>query len=446
MRARLFLRIGVAALLVCLSGCSSETYPGDRLKDAISKICSEEYDIHNVDVKIADTTIGVYLPLKKLFSADFKNALLSAKVKDMQSLLEPAPDAIEKVEDVLFAISRVLLSTDRKIDFYILQATDVEKTGMALVLAGYVDDVRRVRVWDISRDEYRRRIIHELRPNRTARWHQPVRQFFDDLSKLPIEEVRKAYFGENLRLDALRGLFFYQVREAGSPKDLRWTVLDVRSIPSQKDQVIVYIKARPEGGTLKPNYPKELEYLFVLGVQEDKVNILRIIPFQYLDANQVPQKVPFPKELGIEQNLMQGDEEFNVVPMHLGPFLAEQLTRRTQNLLAVDERIHNTFRESKLEINYVNEPPAKFYRLDLTVTLTDFNNYRQESPLLHEDMLYFLNLVMKEMTQVLHAYRFEDFDSFHIKLAQDQTEWVIARENLELYRQGKIKIAELVTP
>ena len=52
--------------------------------------------------------------------------------------------------------------------------------------------------------------------------------------------------------------------------------------------------------------------------------------------------VSFFKEY-IEKDLESWETEFPFQEVLFGDFLAEQLTRRTQNLLYMDERIHNTF-------------------------------------------------------------------------------------------------------
>ena len=113
MLVTLFLCVGFA-----ISGCS-QTYPADRVKESIQEICRKEYGIDNIQVKIQGGTIGVYLPIKKLFAADFKEILSKkkGKVADMENFFQPAPEALDQVEDVLFSISRVLLSTDLKLQF-----------------------------------------------------------------------------------------------------------------------------------------------------------------------------------------------------------------------------------------------------------------------------------------------------------------------------------------
>src|SRR3990167_3663286 len=163
----------MAALFTGLTGCDKATYPEHKVEEAIREICRQEYKIEDVEVKFAGKTIGVFLPLKKLFTTDVRQELLSGNVSSLDSLFEPEPQAMEQLENVLFTISRVLLSSDKEIDFYVLQATDVESTGLQLVLMGYVPDVRRVRLWDISRTEYRKRVLHELKFNRSVLWQKP---------------------------------------------------------------------------------------------------------------------------------------------------------------------------------------------------------------------------------------------------------------------------------
>lgn len=425
----------IAALF--LTGCGTNSYPGDKLKESIIDICKKEYGIDNVDVKVVGTTIGVYLPLKKLFAADFKEAAITGKVRSLESLFEPAPEALEKVEDVLFAISRVLLSTDRPLEFYSLQATDVEKTGMQLVLSGNVNDIKRVRIWDISRNEYRKRIVHELRLNRPARWHDAVRIFFHDLETLPAKEVQAAYFGNVLPIQAMKTLFFDALVSEENPVKPRWEILNLKSIPVQKNQVLVYAQVKPHHPAVQLPEEQLLQYLFMLSLQEEQVSVVRIIPFQFRDNDGKFQKIPFPKELQIEDNLENWEEEFKVEKMSMGPFLAEQLNRRIQTLVSSDERIINTFRDLKLDFQYEEVPAPAHFSLSLEAPLSDFNNYNRESVVYHDDMLYLLNLISREFVTVLRSYNFGAYDHLRLKLSQEPTPWIIPRNSLELFRQNK---------
>jgi hypothetical protein len=167
------------------------------------------------------------------------------------------------------------------------------------------------------------------------------------------------------------------------------------------------------------------------------VDISRIIPFQYREQDGTLQKIPFPKELQIEKNLENWEEEFKVEEIKLGPFLAEQLTRRVQALAATDERILNTFRDMKLDFQYEEVPLPAHFSLSLEAPLSEFNNYTKGSVVFHEDMLYLLNIISREFVEVLRSYQFGDYDHLRLKLSQEPSPWIIPKDSLELFRRNK---------
>lgn len=434
------------------AGCiQKSSYPAAEIKESLLEICRKEYGIEDLSVKIAGDTLGVYLPLKKLFAADFKEAAVTGKVRNLETLFEPSPEALEKVEDVLFSISRVILSTDKPFKFYVLQATDIEKTGMQLVLSGYVDDIKRVRVSDISRTEYRKRVIHELRLNRAVLWHRPVHEFFKELEQLTADQIQEKYFKDALPTATLQNLFLNRLRlsqETGSPW-YRWEILESRSTPIQKSEALVYahVRAGSPGDQSGRNLadPLELKYLFLLSTMEEEARIVRIIPFQYLDQEGGIQNIPFPAELQIERSLDQWEEEFPLEELHVGPFLAQQLTRRLQGLGSTDERVQNTFREIKISFEYHEEKEGSYFSLNLEAALRDFNHYTRHSLIFHEDMLYLLNLASREFVDVLRSYKFGDYQYLRLNVAQDPNDWVLGRDDLELFRRKKIDLQGLLS-
>lgn len=443
-RLALFLTVGLAA--ASLAGCTVDSYPAGKIKQSLSDICRKEYGIEGLDVKVVGTTIGVYLPLEELFAADFAEAAVSGKVRNLDTLFEPSQEAMEKVEDVLFSISRVLLSTSQKFDFYILFASDVQRTGLQLVLIGNVEDIKRVRIWDISRDEYRKRVMHELRLNRSLRWQHPVRSFFTDLGRLTVDAMRDRYFGGTIPAVALETLFLKKILRgyANEPR-YEWEVLDLRSAPPQDQKALVYAKVLPRefrGGKEVPG-AASLEYLFVLAVEETGLRFVRVIPFQYEDLDGVQRQIAFPAGLEIEKNLDQWEQSFEVKEIQQGPFLAGQLTRRAQFLVATDERVQNTFRDVRIDFQYQEAPPPARFDLNLQATLKDFNRYPQGSVVFHEDMLYLLNLISREFVDVLRSYHFGHFDHLAVKVDQEPFSFILAREELELFRRKKVDIQGL---
>jgi len=438
-----FLALWMTGILI--SGCTPPSYSGDDLKRAVIEITRKEYGIENCDVKVVGTTFGVFLPLSQLFSMDFKEAILSGQVTDMEQLFQPTEEAIDKIEDVLFSMSRVILSTDRKIDFYFLQATDIEKTGMEINFIGHSDDIKRVRFWDIPRSEYRKRIIHEMQLNRPVLWHRPVKQFFNDLNEKTRSELKLLYF-KNLDDAKWEEEFFLTSKMGASDeKGARiWEVIDVRSLPVEDREVVVYAKvnARPRDGQ---GAPQVLDYLFQIFSRGGEEKIDRITPMSVLDQTSADLDAPMTRDM-IYSSLERWDEEFSVLDMTLGEFLAMQLSRRMQMAFSQDERVYNTFSEIKAVFQYVEGDPGHFV-FHMTAPLKDI---RQKAYTLdqgvNEDVIYAWNLATREFVNVLRGYSFKDWEflSFSLTQAPSYT-WTANQQDLELYRRMKKPLQDILT-
>ncbi|MFA6599855.1 MAG: hypothetical protein WCU74_02410 [Candidatus Omnitrophota bacterium] len=444
-------RLAWACLLIFAAGCG-ESYPGDKLKESIQAICEKEYGVHDIEIEVAGQTIGVYLPMEKLFNLDFKDILAKGQISSLDKLFEPSPEAFDKIENVLFSISRVLLSTDRKIRFYMMQATDIEKTGQQLVIKGNVDDIRRVRIWDISRGEYRRRVVSEWSYNRPSVWHRPVRKFFRDLEVLAVEDIRKKYFETEVSDEVIQNLFLKRLLTKGEAagKTL-WQFTELKSLPLYKNEIVVTAKVRPVPAGLRGDQKMkaqeeapELRYLLLVAVQDRKPRLVRVVPFQYLDENGQIRDVKLPSELRFDDKNIQWEQEFKVQEIQYGEFLAEQLTRRVQNLLADDERIRNTFDELKLLFRYVREDGPPFFSVEAQILAKQ--RKEGEPPALEndEDLLYGVDIALREFTQVIRSYGFEDYVSLVLNFGDDSGAWTFDRDSLELFRTKKSTLGKLL--
>ena len=441
---------GLLAVCLVLLGCT-QTYPADQVKESIQEICRKEYGIEKIDVKIAGRTLGVYLPLKKLFAADFKEGLLSGKFNgDLESLFQPSPEALDQVEDVLFSISRVLLSTDLKIQFYVLQATDIEKTGLQLVLIGHSDDIRRVRLWDISRNEYRKRVLHEIRLNRAVIWDRPVVAFFKTLETAASSESLQPYFTRPMSPELLDSLFMMKLNAPGN-KSARWQLGELKSTLLEPTRALVHVPVTLEYGpaqaashTFKVPSGTFLEYFMIVSLATDPPQIVRVIPLSYLDETGHLAKIGAPEEFGIYTDHEEWQTEFPLTEIHLGDFLAEQLSRRTQALLAGDERIRNTFEEVRMTYHYKQEPPKKYFSWELEVKPKSPAPRLLGPSVLDDDVLYLLNLASHEFVDLIRSYQFSDYSFLEVDLASDPVSRLLGLEDLELLRRNKAELKGLL--
>ena len=434
------------ALLPC--GCAPVTYPQENIVQALKDIALKEYGIHNIQVAFVGTTMGVFLPLDQLFSLDFKEAIMSGKVTDMENLFKPTDAAINKVEDLLFSMSRVMLSTDKKIDFYYLQATDIEKSGKELSFLGNIEDVKRVRYWDIPRSEYRKRVIHDIRLNQAALWHQPVRHFFNDLNTADKDVIQSRYFPKTALAKWAKEFFFTdplgKVTMTGRAK---WEILDLRSIPIQDNEVVVYAKVKPSSRDLKaPASPaKAREYLFQISTRGGEEKIRRIIPLAYLDDHPAGISPSFTRET-VASSLPNWETEFKTPDIRMGDFLSRQLTRRLQAMLTEDERIANTFLSVKLAFNFETEPKP-YFTFDAIAPLRAVKekSYSLEKGI-HEDVLYLWKLAAREFVDVLRSYEFKDYQYLEFQIDQGGAllSWEATREDLELFRRNKKDLKKIL--
>lgn len=167
MRRILLLSTLYALLFTILCGCTA-TYPQDKVKESIVDICAREYK-SDVKVEIAGKTLVIYLPLTDLM--DYTFALTKA--------------ASEKVNDVIFSAARVALSTDAKINFYCVIAHDVKMPELQIIIIKSVEDVKRLFANDISRGEYLKRMLIDLRWSPQAKKEQVVKEIFSKMNLDP---------------------------------------------------------------------------------------------------------------------------------------------------------------------------------------------------------------------------------------------------------------------
>ena len=139
-----FVIIVAAAITSC-----SPTYPREKMVEGVKKLCKKEYGV-DVDVKVEGKTLGVRIPLKGLFDKE---------------TLQISPKALERIDGVMLSVSRVALSSDRSIEFYIVITNDQDVPGAELVITRYVPDLRRYVFGDISRDEFTKRMVFDVRFN-----------------------------------------------------------------------------------------------------------------------------------------------------------------------------------------------------------------------------------------------------------------------------------------
>ncbi len=137
--ARNFLVKLICFLLIFVVSCqpSKPTYSRKDIKSAIKNLCKHEF---NIDVKVWEVgdTIWVYLPFVKVLNKERTN--FSAEFS-------------EKSNKVMVSLVRIILSMDKRPQFYCFVASDID-TGFDFYRVWYVEDLKMLAADFISRGEF----------------------------------------------------------------------------------------------------------------------------------------------------------------------------------------------------------------------------------------------------------------------------------------------------
>lgn len=322
----LFLILLLGFQLSVLTGCGP-TYPKERLKESIIKICKKEY---NLDVK-AETigkTIAIYAPIENLIDFTFA---ITAK-------------ASEEINDVILSVSRVALSTDAKFEFYCIIARDVRLPEVQIIIIKSVDDVKKFLLNDISRSEYGKRMLIDIRLNPQAQKERAIKEVF-----------------EKMGLDKT--------------------------------------------------------------MQSQVVN----------DFFNAP-----PAALG---DIGYWNEKFYVKDVTMPEFLAEQIASRIRMEFKDNPGISEFFLVKSSKCTYVSKDGNHCFRLEILAEQKWFKQFAGEDNELAEKV--FLT-ALNVSNDVIHGYRFKDFDYVEIINQADGRSVKVSRDDLEKFRTKKIKFEEII--
>jgi len=445
---------------------NAPTFPQERIKEHIRNICLNDYGIEDVGVKIVGKTLGVHLPLNKLFENDIESLMASGKIKNVESLLRLAPDAIEKIQDVIFTTSRVVFSSDSDIDFYVLKATDYEKTGIEFILANYVKDVKRVRFWDISLSEYYERSFRDMKMNRSIFLKKPVIEMFKNVGHMSMTEIFKRYFTSRSTLKDISPFFYAILMESEFKKNINIKILKSKVRIFKISEILVYARVeetyepKPEAKEHKFIYPSGtiLEYIFILTPTKTGTKISRVLPFNYIAPDGIVKKIKFPENLKLYENIELWPSDFEIAEIFLDAFLADQVTRRSQTLLNTDAQVVSHFEKTEVKFNYYPDSKekesdknivgelsaAKFFSCNLNLKLKDpLMTAANGEFIKNENVQRAIKIVLKEFATVIRNYEFKDFDFLKFQLVGSAKIYEFSRSTIGKFREKRLDLLKV---
>jgi len=454
------------SILAASCQLDAPTFPEERIKEHIKEICLKDYGIENVEVKIVGKTLGVHLPLDQLFEKDIEALMASGKVKDVETLLQLSPDAIDKIQDVIFTTSRVIFSSDSDIDFYVMKATDYDNTGIEFILANYVQDVKRVRFWDIPLSEYYKRSFRDMRMNRSVFLKKPALDLFQNVGKMNLAEIFKRYFASKSTLKDISPFFYAILMEYEFKNDIDIEILKSKARVFKADEILVYMKIRedykpkPKAKNHKFIYPSGtvLEYIFILKPVKDEIKIARVLPFNYISPDGTVKKIEFPSSLKLYENIDTWPSDFGVEELFLDEFIAAQIARRVQMIYAQDAKAMDAFEKVEAQIGYypkregkqlpilaASENLPQFFECQLE--LKPHNTELQaNSPDFIKDpaVEHAITLLLKEFVSVVRSYDFNDYSFLRFRIKDSSTIYELSRDALQAFRKKRPSTREIL--
>jgi len=499
----LFLSAALLFGAISFSGCLKSTYPKDYVIESVLKILKNEYNVPHAQVVITGKTIHMYLPVDRLFTADLDDVKVSyitilgaqvrngfvlglariisfpqdaywellarayhfpflrrfkldwvhtkfekKKIEKIQDAISLHPDVQDGIGQMLFAVARVARSTDLELDFYAAQITDT-RSGHEFTLQGYLPDMNRLQLLDISQSEYHKRMLKDTRVNQRALVHYPVRQFFQDLNQKTREEVQQKYFAKLSSQDWLERFYYkgesYQLYPVSQ---MTWEPEQVSSFLSPAGgRALVYVNVvalpRAEGNGGKTE-PKEEKFIFETMMQGKVVQILRIIPYHLLSEMLASVPEFNLTEKSLEENIKTWHSEFEPKEIFLEGFLARQIMSRLYEVIYQDERIAHTFNDLGFEVRF-RDTPAREFVFDIRVVLKDEQALLSRNPLNeHEDVIYLNELFLRTASTVIYKYRYKDFSALALEMPSEGERMVALPQDLEDFYQKKKKLSDIL--
>ncbi len=146
----------IAILLSCLlfSACRpvSSSYKRENVEAILKNICQKEFSINEIIVKEIKDTFWIYLPLKKF--------VVTKEKLD--------PEAKNKISHIFLALRRTILSMQNPPKFYVFAISDITY-GYDYIEIGYVDDLRKLEMFYISRHQLLERTVRIIHWDENAK-------------------------------------------------------------------------------------------------------------------------------------------------------------------------------------------------------------------------------------------------------------------------------------
>lgn len=403
----------ILLLLIPISSCTRQaTYSKEKAEQSVLKLCKDEYDLDEVEAKIIGSTLGVFIPIEGLVDQDLK--------------LDE--EAGEKIEDVALSIHRVIMSTDKPLKFYTLIARDTKIKGAEFVLTGFVYDVVRVRLLDISRGEYHKRILRDFRFNPVVAGKEKITELFQAIN-------------DNSPLTQSIKPILYPIFAIGKENSQKIEILEIHAKEVSAQEALFYVRTKeyyellPQFEAYRALFPPGFinEYLFLVNVSMFPNPIKEIVAKYFYSGTEIRQR-NLAETFGQYQDMGYiGMDGLPKKDLDEGWFLSQQIARRIKMLFEEDKRLKEKF-TAQISEGLIDN---KIFRFTFSIT--------SDQPLENDNEII-LSRILKFVARILYRYSFEDFEGVELtNIGMPEKEKVyLSKQDLEKFRRGRLSLKDII--
>jgi len=429
-------KIGLAYFLLLLpfiSGCEP-TYNEENIAESARRICREEY---GTDVKIRriGNTLGVYMKLDKLFDMPgIESGGLD--LNEIASGFKLAEGADKKIGDVTMAASRVCISSDCDVEFYVVVAEDESLGGAQVILTRHVMDIKRILTGDISRGDFVQRMLIDIAYDSRPAAEALAKEFFEDLQSKNAQEITQKYFAHGRQDAGLSGIFFMMLNQVEQRQDKTFALKSIKSMRLSPVEVMTHCEVEEAGG-LKNTY------LILTDTSLYPLVFIRaIIPSHIVNANGTVNMINLEGGLTKYKDPQTWQEEdFFLEEVRLPIFLARQIGGRIRNRFAESRELASNFALGISMGEYLTDNQGKkFFKFTIEPKLLRSPTDQELSTGEAEQAM---ELVQSEsfevICRILRRYEFKDFDRVEfVDIANANTEIFSKDEMFDRYKPRRL--------
>ena len=435
----------LAAGVLFLTGCQT-TYPKEHIAQALVDLCQKEYQM-KVEATLNGATLAVMLEANDLFEEPLP-PLEETDIASLGSRLAFSEAGSDQLEHIALSMRRVVLSTDKGIDFYHVMIRDADSQWMEFHWKGSVLDLKRLSFLDISQGDfltYRAVIWYQVSP--TILTEQTVLGLFGDMDRgAPVEKIA-GYFSPRMSSEALLMFLIRNMATQGKPdKKQPWqgraTLAEIKTRQIDSETVLCFVRMlTPQKGTPPV---REDGYLFVLEMTEWTAAIrqIHLLPSDLSPGGQGRWRLPNQYAVfGSPGRWSAESREVFTRDVPLPQFLAEQIARRVR----IDLRKEGTMSEVAVSGGYVENEFQFYFMLSLEGTPGESPSpAAQELPDATKPQ-GFATVVAQTAARVLHSYKFNEFQHLSITNVDSGDQWGVSKGELPVYRRDKSALIPLLS-